>query len=151
MSGWWLTPDAAVCGLTAGMLLIYLECNRVGWVVPGCAGGTLVLLALHRLAGLPLAASGGALVGAGVGLILGSGWIGWRGLGAGGGILLVTAGLRRLVQPSSPERVHLSVAFAASLVLGVTTVWLAGIARRARLNKRILHGAGNVAALNRVD
>ena len=151
MSAIWLTPDAAVCGLTAGMLLIYLECNRVGWVMPGCAGAILVLLGLHRLAALPLTASGMLLVGAGVGLVLGSAWIAWKHVVAGIGVVLATAGLRTLVQPSSLERVHLSVALAASVVLGVTTVWLVQVARRARLNKRVPGGTGNVAALNRID
>ena len=43
---WFAQPDATVGVLTLGILLLYVEANRPGLVVPGCAGLFLVILSL---------------------------------------------------------------------------------------------------------
>ena len=50
-----LSPaDTAVLLLAAGLLLITIECLRPGRILPGAAGLLALLLALHRLAVLPI-------------------------------------------------------------------------------------------------
>ena len=41
-----LSPDAALGMLTVGILLVYVELNRPGVVVPGAVGLTAVLFAV---------------------------------------------------------------------------------------------------------
>ena len=43
-------PDLFLVLLVAGILLVYVECNRPGWVLPGCLGTLLVLLSGYALA-----------------------------------------------------------------------------------------------------
>ena len=131
-------PDLCLLMLLAGILLIYVECNRPGWILPGCAGGLLSLLALHELASFPLRPYAFVSIAGGMTLMLTEVlWRTWR-VATAFGILLLTWGLRSLVQPSASSRVHLPVAFFVSLVLGLTTEWLGRIALRARRNKRLL-------------
>ena len=40
-----LSPDAAIVVLTMGVLLIYVELNRPGWILPGAAGLLATLFA----------------------------------------------------------------------------------------------------------
>jgi membrane-bound ClpP family serine protease len=44
-----ISPVAALCVLTTGLLLIYIELNRPGRVIPGALGLLLVLLGCARL------------------------------------------------------------------------------------------------------
>ncbi len=45
-----LSPDAALLVLTLGLLLIYVELNRPGWIVSGAVGLLAVLFAVASLA-----------------------------------------------------------------------------------------------------
>jgi hypothetical protein len=51
------------------------------------------------------------------------------------GTLLLTCGLGFLVQPNAPKHVHPITALVVGPALGLSTVWLGRIARRARRNK----------------
>lgn len=129
-----LSPNAAVLMLTAGTLLIYLELNRPGSILPGALGLLSCLLALNALIRLPfnpfaliLLLSAIALlsldlvrptpisvaVAATLALVLGLGAL-----------------LFRPYDPIAP-----SVAVVCGLVLGISTSTLTRIARRARANK----------------
>src|SRR5580698_5751837 len=44
-----LSPDAAILILTSGVILIAVELNRPGWIVPGAVGLLLALLASASL------------------------------------------------------------------------------------------------------
>jgi membrane-bound ClpP family serine protease len=129
-------PDALLLLLLAGVGLIDLECNRPGWVVPGCAGCVLVLFSLHRLAALPLAPA--ALAGICVALLLVTCGIFWRRrvLPAACGGLLLALSLAHLLQPNGAARVHPVTATLVSGCFTSSTVWLGRIALRARHNKR---------------
>ena len=47
-------PDTALSLLLAGVLLLYVEINRPGLILPGAAGLILTLLSLHSLASFPI-------------------------------------------------------------------------------------------------
>jgi membrane-bound serine protease (ClpP class) len=128
-------PDVAVLTLLAGVLLIYFECNRPGSILPGCLGSLFVLLSLNSLHYLPLRPSALALTAIGAALIALAA-LRLRILFAAIGIASLTDGLATLIQPFASAHVHLSTAIFSATTFGLTTVWLATIALRARSNKR---------------
>ncbi len=71
-----LSPNVALLVLTLGVLLIYVELNRPGWVVPGAVGLMATLFAVASLARVEVNPGAVALVGTAVVLL------GW---GCGGG------------------------------------------------------------------
>jgi membrane-bound serine protease (ClpP class) len=129
-------PNVALVTLLIGILLIYLECNRPGIVLPGCLGALLVLLSVHTLRQVPLRPAALAFATAGTGLILLELAVRARNLLAATGILTLAFALATLPQPFTKQRVHLSIAIVVALGYGVPTLWLARIALRARRNKR---------------
>ena len=64
-----LGPDAALLVLTLGVLLIYVEMNRPGWVVPGAVGLTATLFAVASLVRAGVNPGAVALVGTAVVLL----------------------------------------------------------------------------------
>ncbi len=138
MSALAATPDLCLLALLTGILLVYVECNRPGWILSGCAGGLLILLSLHGFAAFALRPFAFAPLAGGLSLLLIGVLRRTRYLATALGTLFVTCGLRLLIQPSTTSSVHLPVAFFASLVLGITTEWLGQLALRARRNKRVL-------------
>jgi membrane-bound serine protease (ClpP class) len=141
------TPDAALLTLFAGILLIYLECNRPGWILPGCLGALLTLLAINAFSHMPLRPSALALTAVGAALVLAEVAIPAKNLAAAAGATLSVLGLRTLLQPFAPARVHTPIALVAGAGLAASTLWLVRIAVRARRTKRSLsplssiHGA----------
>ena len=57
-----LAPDSAILLLTLGLLLIYVELNRPGWIVPGACGLLLALLSVGSLLRLDLSLAAVALL-----------------------------------------------------------------------------------------
>jgi membrane-bound serine protease (ClpP class) len=130
-----LAPDNCVLLFTFGVLLIYVELNRPGSILPGAVGLLLALLAIAPLfhQRLNMAAI----------------------LAIVGGVLLLARGLRRstsaitpviaaiclmfgllyLVRGAGGVHVHAATAVPCGLVLGLGTSILTRIAHRARLNK----------------
>jgi membrane-bound serine protease (ClpP class) len=129
-------PDAAVLVLLAGILFVYLECNRPGSILPGCLGTLLILLSVDSLCRMPLRSTALALLASGLALLLIEIAVNARNLLAGAGILALIAGLASLLQPFAPARVHIPTAFVAGAGFGISTLYLAKIALRARRNKR---------------
>ena len=126
------SPDAAVATLSLGILLLYVELNRPGRIVPGAIGLLLTLLAAaplltnHRNPNAII-----LLIAAAAFLSLGlrresNPWI----AAAATLNLIVGFGLLR----ASPA-VHPLVAIVCGTILGVGTYLLTRIARRARTNK----------------
>lgn len=133
-------PDAALLTLLAGVLLVYWECNRPGFILPGCIGALLSLLAANAFAHMPLRPPGIILAVSGFALVVCQIFLPVRKLLAAAGTVAATAaliaGLATCVQPSASARVHLPTAFATGLCLAAASLWLARIALRARRNKR---------------
>lgn len=129
-------PDLAVILLILGGLLIYLEFNAPGTIVPGALGTLLVLLSLFALNLLPLEYTAvGFLIGAVVLFVLDVKFVTHGILGLAGVGCLVF-GLLTLVDGPIPEmRVHLSVALGAGIGFGLITMFLTTIAVRAHRNK----------------
>jgi membrane-bound serine protease (ClpP class) len=129
-------PDIAVLLLVLGGLLIYLEFNVPGTVVPGSIGTLLVLLSLFGLNLLPIRHTAIVLLLAAFILMLLEAKYGSHGVLALAGIISLVFGLATLVDGPIPElRVHTATAVGAGLGFGAITFGLAWIALRARRGK----------------
>jgi membrane-bound ClpP family serine protease len=129
-----LSGDVALLVLTVGVLLIYVELNRPGWVVPGAVGLAAALFGVASLARLEVNAAAVALVATAV-VLLG---VGLRRqtpvvvpVAATLGLVL---GFSRLVSGAGAG-IDTGMAVGCGLVLGGSTSILTRIARRARANK----------------
>ncbi|MGD0445612.1 MAG: nodulation protein NfeD [Edaphobacter sp.] len=129
-------PDIAVLLLVLGGLLIYLEFNVPGTVVPGSIGTLLVLLSLFGLNLLPIRHTSVVLLLAAFVLMVLEAKYGSHGVLALAGIVSLVFGLATLVDGPIPElRVHTATAVGAGLGFGAITFGLAWIALRARRGK----------------
>jgi membrane-bound serine protease (ClpP class) len=134
-------PDIAILFLVLGGLLIYLEFNVPGTVVPGTLGTLLVLLALFGLNLLPIRHTAVALLFAALIMMMLEIKFASHGALALAGILCLIFGLATLVDAPIPElRVHLATAIGAGLGFGSISFGLAWIALRAHRSK-VLTGA----------
>jgi membrane-bound serine protease (ClpP class) len=130
-----LDPNAAVWVLTAGLLLIYVELNRPGWIITGALGLLAALFALTSLLRLDLNVGAEALVISGVALLAldlvrRTPWI-----VAAAATLSLVLGLDHLVVDSGTGLVGVWTAIACGAILGAGTSILTRVARRARVNK----------------
>jgi membrane-bound serine protease (ClpP class) len=129
-------PNLAVLLLIFGGLLIYMEFNAPGTIVPGALGTLLVLISLFALNLLPLEYTAvGFLIGAAVLFVLDIKFAthGILGLAAIGCLVF---GLLTLVDGPIPQmRVHLATALGAGIGFGAITIFLSTIAMRAHRNK----------------
>ncbi len=129
-------PDIAVLLLVIGGLLIYLEFNVPGTVVPGSLGTLFVLLSLFGLNLLPIRHTAIALLLAAVLMMVLEAKYGSHGVLAIAGVACLVFGLATLVDGPIPElRVHPATAVGAGLGFGTITFGLAWIALRARRSK----------------
>lgn len=134
-------PDIAILFLVLGGLLIYLEFNVPGTVVPGTLGTLLVLLALFGLNLLPIRHTAVALLFAALIMMMLEIKFASHGALALAGILCLIFGLATLVDAPIPElRVHYATAIGAGLGFGSISFGLAWIALRAHRSK-VLTGA----------
>ncbi len=127
-----MSPDTALLVLTVGFLLIYIELNRPGLILPGATGVTLVLIAAARLirqGSLPPAHLAAGLFGIAF-LVLSTRTRRHLGLG-----LLATAALLFGFHRDASTGPRSLVAIPCALFLGIGTSFLTTIAARARQNK----------------
>ena len=127
-----MAPDVALLVLTVGFLLIYVELNRPGRVVPGAVGLTGVLFGVASLARAGVNPGAVVLVGTAV-VLLG------LGLRRGTPVVVDVAatlglvlGFLHLVRDAG---IRPGVAAGCGIFLGGSTSILTRIARRARANK----------------
>jgi membrane-bound serine protease (ClpP class) len=134
-----MDPNLAVLILVLGGLLIYLEFNAPGTIIPGALGTVLLLTALFALNLLPIRYTAVMLIiGAFVLLILEVKFPS-HGILATAGIVALIFGTLTLVNGPIPQlRVHPATAIAAGLGFGIVTAILVRIAYRARKNKVML-------------
>ncbi len=129
-------PDIAILLLVLGGLLIYLEFNVPGTVVPGSLGTLFVLLSLFGLNLLPIRHTAIVLLLAAVVMMVLEAKFGSHGVLALAGIVSLVFGLATLVDGPIPElRVHTATAVGAGLGFGTISFGLAWIALRARRAK----------------
>jgi membrane-bound serine protease (ClpP class) len=131
--GWLVNPNIALLMLVGGALLIYLEFNTPGTIVPGALGTLMVLLAIFGLNLLPIRYTAVLLLVAAVGLLVLEAKVGGHGALATAGIVCLTFGMLTLVAAPVPELgVRPLIAISVSLAFGLITVFLLRLALRAR-------------------
>ncbi len=131
--GWLVNPNIALLLLVGGGLLIYLEFNAPGTIVPGALGTLMVLLAIFGLDLLPIRYTAVMLLAAAMVLLLLEAKFGGHGALAIAGIVCLTFGTLTLVAAPVPEMaISPWVAFAVSAAFGCITVFLVRIAVRSR-------------------
>ena len=139
MLGWLVNPNIALLLLIGGALLIYLEFNSPGTIVPGSLGTLMVLLGIFGLDLLPIRYTAVMLLLAALALLLLEAKFGGHGALAIAGIVCLALGTLTLVAAPVPElAVNPWVAIGVSLGFGGITVFLIRLAVRARRGKQML-------------
>jgi membrane-bound serine protease (ClpP class) len=134
--GWLVNPNIALLFLVGGALLIYLEFNTPGTIVPGALGTLMVLLAIFALNLLPIRYTAVLLLLAALVLLVLEAKFGGHGALAIAGIVCLTFGTLTLVAAPIPELgINPFVAIAVSLGFGGITFFLVRLAIRARRMK----------------
>jgi membrane-bound serine protease (ClpP class) len=134
--GWLVDPNIALLLLVGGALLIYLEFNAPGTIVPGALGTLMVLLAIFALNLLPIRYTAVLLLLAAMVLLLLEAKFGGHGALAIAGIVCLTFGTLTLVAAPVPEMgISPLVAIAVSATFGAITVFLVRLVVRARQRK----------------
>lgn len=129
-------PNLAVLLLVLGGLLIYLEFNVPGTIIPGSIGTLLVLLSLFGLNLLPIRHTAVLLLISAVVLMVLETKFASHGMLALSGTICLVFGLATLVNSSVPElQVHTGTALGAGIGFGAISFGLAWIALRARRGK----------------
>jgi membrane-bound serine protease (ClpP class) len=132
-----LSPDAALLVLTLGLLLIFLELNRPGWIIPGVAGLLLVLFSIDSLRRFQPRPSAILLILTASAVLLVNLLRPTHSPAAIASTLALLLGFHYLVRGPGTSRVHPLTAAACGLILGSASYLLTTIARRARTNKRV--------------
>jgi membrane-bound serine protease (ClpP class) len=134
--GWLINPNIALIFLVGGALLIYLEFNTPGTIVPGALGTLMVMLAIFALNLLPIRYTAVLLLVAALVLMMLEAKFGGHGALAIAGIVCLTFGMLTLVAAPIPEMaINPWVAIATSVGFGGITVLLVRLAMRARRMK----------------
>lgn len=134
-----VNPDIAVICLVLGGLLVYVEFNVPGTIIPGTLGTLLILLAVFGLNLLPVRHIALLLLLGAVCLLFLELKHASHGILAAAGILSLVAGLATLIDAPTPElRVHLATAVAAGVGFGSISAALAFVALRAKRSKHLL-------------
>jgi membrane-bound serine protease (ClpP class) len=145
--GWLVNPNIALLFLVFGALLIYLEFNTPGTIVPGALGTLMVLLAIFALNLLPIRYTAVLLLVAAMVLLLLEAKFGGHGALAIAGIVCLTFGTLTLVAAPIPQMaVSPLIAVAISAAFGAITVFLVRLAVRARQRKARIGGEALVGA-----
>jgi membrane-bound serine protease (ClpP class) len=132
-----INPDAAIVLFTLGTLLIYLELNRPGSILPGALGLLLTLLAIAAILPQHLAPFGLILLAAASLLFLINLRHALHQTVAILSTICLIFGFQYLLQNPTQPRLHTATSMACGLLLGVSSTLLTNIARRARANKRL--------------
>jgi membrane-bound serine protease (ClpP class) len=131
--GWLVNPNIALLLLVGGALLIYLEFNTPGTIVPGALGTLMVLLGVFALNLLPIRYTAVLLLIAALALLILEAKFGGHGALAIAGIVCLTLGTLTLVAAPIPElAVNPWVAIGVSAGFGGITAFLVRLAVRAR-------------------
>lgn len=137
-------PNVGFILLIVGALGLYVEFNSPGLILPGVAGGILLLMGVSSLAVLPLSWVGVSLLLLGVTLFVLEAHFASHGvLGIGGTIALILGSLM-LVNGPPEMQIHLVTALSVSIPFALITMFLLSLAIRARQNKSLMGGEGVV-------
>jgi membrane-bound serine protease (ClpP class) len=138
-----IDPNLAFVLLILGVLGVYLEFTHPGLILPGVAGGILVILALMALTLLPIRWAGAALLLLGLILFVLEAKIASHGILGIGGSLAMVLGALILIDTAVPElKIRLSTAVAVTLPFALITIFLLQLVIRARSLKVATGAAG---------
>jgi membrane-bound serine protease (ClpP class) len=141
-------PNLALLLLVAGALLIYLEFNAPGTIVPGTLGTILVLLALFALNLLPIRYTSLMLLAAAFVLLFLEAHFATHGILSVAAIAALILGSLTLVQAPIPEmQVRLGTSIGLGVGFGLITAFLLRLAIRARQNKVQMGGEALIGEL----
>lgn len=131
-----IDPSLALIVLVLGVLGVYVEFTHPGLILPGVAGGVLVLVGLMALSLLPINWAGAALIVFGVSCLAMEAFVVSHGVLAAGGIAAMALGMVMLVDTEVPElSIGWGVALAIVVPFAAITVFLLQLAVRAFRNK----------------
>jgi membrane-bound serine protease (ClpP class) len=141
-------PNIAFLVLAVGALALYAEFNHPGAILPGVVGVVFILLALFALNLLPTRFASFTLIMAAFVMFALEAKFATHGVLGVAGIALMTIGGLLLVDGPIPElRVKLWTALSVSIPLGAITVFLMGIALKARRNKVVTGQQGMIGSV----
>jgi membrane-bound serine protease (ClpP class) len=145
--GYLIDPNVALLLLFGGALLIYLEFNAPGTIVPGALGTVMVLLAVFALNLLPIRHTAVLLLAAAIVLLVLEVKFASHGVLALAGIVCLAVGTLTLIDSPIPElRIQPLIAIALCVGFGGITVVLLRLALRARRSKALMGPAALVGA-----
>ncbi len=131
-----MNPDLAVLLFTLGALLVYLELNTPGSIIPGAAGVLLVMLAVYGFLRMPLRWEGILLILVSAVLLVTEAHFRQGALLACIAVTMLVAGLRLLVRGPIPElEVDWSTALGTGVGFGGITAGLVLLGAKARRSK----------------
>ena len=130
-------PNLAFVLLIIGALGIYVEFSAPGLILPGVAGGILVLLSLSALAILPIHWGGASLLILALVLFILEAKVTSHGILATGGAVAMMLGAVLLVDAPPEMRIQWPVALAVTLPFSLITVFLVTLVLRAKAGKVI--------------
>ncbi len=131
-----MNPDLAVLLLTLGALLVYLELNTPGSIIPGAAGVLLIMLSVYGFLRMPLRWEGVLLILLSAVLLATEAHFRQGALLACFSVVMLVAGLRLLVRGPIPElEVDWSTALGTGVGFGGITAGLVLLGAKARRSK----------------
>lgn len=137
-------PNLAFIMLILGALGVYIEFTTPGVIVPGVAGGILVLLGLSALSVLPINWLGAGLLILALALFVLEAKIASHGVLGTGGAVAMVLGAMVLIDAPPELRIRFSTALAVALPFAFITTFLVTLVLRARANKVVTGAAGLV-------
>ena len=124
-----INPNLAFILLILGLVGIYVEFTHPGLIVPGVAGGILVILGAMALTLLPINWAGAALILLGLACFILEATIPSGGILAGGGVIAMVLGTVMLVDTEVPElSISWTTAIGVTLPFAAITVFLLQLA-----------------------
>jgi membrane-bound serine protease (ClpP class) len=128
-------PNVAFVLLILGILGIYIEFSSPGLILPGVAGGILVLLGLSALSVLPINWVGLALLLLSFAFFVLEAKFVSHGILGAGGVAAMVLGALLLIEGPPEIRIRLGTALAVALPFAGITVFLVSLVVRARAQK----------------
>jgi membrane-bound serine protease (ClpP class) len=147
-----INPNIAFLLLVVGALLLYVEINHPGAVVPGMVGVVFILLAVFAFDLLPVRWAAMVLIFTSFVLFALEAKFATHGVLGIGGIATMVLGALLLVDAPIPQmRIRLWTALAVSIPFGGITVFLMGLALKAQRNKVVTGAQGLVGEIGRAQ
>jgi membrane-bound serine protease (ClpP class) len=143
-----MDPNVLYLLFTVGLLCIYFEFNHPGAIIPGAIGFIVLLLFFYALNLLPFRSIALVLIVSAFAFFVLEAKFQTHGvLGVAGIVLMVLGGLLLIDGPIPEMRVNIWTALGVALPLGAITVFLMGIAFKARRNKVVTGEQGMIGEI----